>query len=849
MEKNILYKKHLSDEILNFSNEIYNDALHIKKFALRTPLIQLHWLSTKTRKVWAKLECNQLTNSFKIRGAYNAIRKLDKNVKIFAASAGNHGLAVAYVSNVLERDCTIYVPVNASELKLRRLIHCGITVESAGKDLFESSNIARQQAKRENGVFISPFSHPDVIKGQGSIAVEILEESKVSFDNLIIPLGGGGLLAGIASVFKSNNLNTKIIAVHPKAFNREITNNLLSSLSKGVYPTIADGLAVQHDISEIEFGKSLIPLIDSTFLVSEEEMEHSIVTLLHNEGVLAEGAAAISISPLIHDLDAQNMKGNILVIISGGNISASALMKCFATESKNSRLATLLGHQSTKLPCETEKIFKNEKKYLNKKNESDTANIVESSGIWIELFNELIVKFNNLEQDLYRNKEYSISENLQFNNETHKYITDKVYSSIATIKYILNKNLDTIEIRDYYRILIQEFSFLRNSLSWCSASSEQSCCVMFFDPQENNSSNVNYDRYGSMILREFEISLLKSLGFSSEENDLLLVSSGQAAYTVIESFLIGNILDKNLNVVTSPYIYFEAFEQLERLHFINISKAKSWDLDSFIELIEEKNAKVIFLDPMANLADLNVFDFKNLSKKIALKNWSDKWFIIDGTMISGGINVFHIFSEKNHPNILYYESGSKYLQLGLDLQMAGVIICGKSETAKLSMCRRNTGTVMYQAALTRFPEYNREKFLNRMHLLTRNSGILVHELENNPYISQRINIAYPKNWKGLGWNHGGGVVAISMKKIGLNNRSCLDAFIDILMSRCKEKNTALTKGVSFGFAVTRVSAAAAMADNMPPFLRFSIGEESHSQMSILSFHIVSALKEFLSSFE
>lgn len=131
------------DKYKVFADEVEQDALFVRELALHTPLIKLPWLSTATRSVWAKLECNQLTNSFKIRGAYNAIRKLSPNTHLFTASAGNHGLAVSYVAQHLGRACTVYVPVNASELKLRRLVESGAHVEAAGKDLFEASEIAR----------------------------------------------------------------------------------------------------------------------------------------------------------------------------------------------------------------------------------------------------------------------------------------------------------------------------------------------------------------------------------------------------------------------------------------------------------------------------------------------------------------------------------------------------------------------------------------------------------------------------------------------------------------------------------------------------------------------------------
>ncbi|WP_095144943.1 pyridoxal-phosphate dependent enzyme [Pseudomonas sp. Irchel s3b6] len=832
-----------SDKYQQFSNEVEQDALFIRELALHTPLIRLSWLSTATRVVWAKLECNQLTNSFKIRGTYNAIRKLSPNIPLFTASAGNHGLAVSYVAQHLGRACTVYVPVNASELKLRRLVDSGAHVEAAGKDLFEASEISRKQAEKQGGAFISPFSNADVIKGQGSLGVEILEEAVIEFDNVIIPLGGGGLLAGVGAVFKARSPHTRVLTVHPKIFNRDLDNVSVDALKKGVYPTIADGLAVQHCEDDIALRDFILPLISLNIAVAEQDIERAIVALLHNEGVLSEGAGAISLAPLLADPQGQVVKGNTLVIISGGNISTSALMKCVATHEKDGASATLLGHQSAKLIAETQRNLPIHYEVVRE------ALVTESKDFWFDLLNQLTIKFERLITDVERHQEFAMIEGLSLEQDSINYVLGRSHTTLARLNEVKGQGLSQSSASHRYRLMIQEYSFLRNSLAWCSASNDQSGCVMFFDPQENSGSAVNYDRYGSMLLREVEINLLQSLGFNSNKNDLLLVSSGQAAYTVIESFLLGSVFQPGAKVVTSPYIYFEALEQLERLQHIELIRSSSWELDALVELVGSSDASVIFLDPLANLGDMNILDLKALANKMAVHDWRHKWLVIDGTMVSGGIEIFDMFSAENHPAVLYYESGSKYLQFGLDMQMAGVVVSTKKHIASLATHRRNTGGVMYQSAVTKFPEYDRQMYLSRMRLLSRNAQIFTQGLQDNDYLMARIDLAYPWRWRELGWQHGGGVVAISMKAPGLNNRACLDGFIGLLLQRCRENHIPITKGVSFGFAITRVSAAAAMADNMPPFLRFSIGEESTQQMQKLVSTVVITLSDYLSDFD
>lgn len=828
------------------AEEISQDAAHIRQFALHTPLIHLPWLSTETRTVWAKLECNQITNSFKIRGAFNAIRKLPSGQRVYTASAGNHGLAIAHVAHTLGHPCVVYVPVNASELKLRRLVQHGASVEPVGRDLYEAAIVAKKQAVAAGGTFISPFSHEDVIRGQGSLALEILEDIAAPIDVVIAPLGGGGLIAGIAPVFKMHRPQTRLIGVHPEVFQRNLLEPGEAALSRPVRPTLADGLAVQHAEFDGELETRVRASLDGIELASEADIECAVVAMLHNESVLAEGAGAISLVPLIRDLDAEQLRGNIVVIISGGNIASAAIMKCFMARVDDTRVSTLLGHQSTRLAGETVRKDSRSETDADTRTTATTA-MPAVSGIWGTLLAKLSVTFGELLDELQQHVEYVEHHRLDVHQHVTRYVIDATRSAIERLDALLCTPQADAERRAIYRLMIQEYSFLRNSLSWCSASSDQSRCVMFFDPQENASSSVNYDRYGSMLLRRKEISLLQSLGFDAAESDLLLVSSGQAAYGVIEGFLLSEVLHAGTAVATSPYIYFEALEQLQRLHHVHLHRARSWHPDALIELVEREGARVLFLDPLANLGTMNVLDLHAFAAKLSGRNWSNKWLVIDGTMVSGGINVFSIFNEPDHPNVLYYESGSKYLQLGLDLQMAGVVVCRKSLSDKLAVARRNMGAVMYQTSVCRFPTYDRNIYLTRMAVLTRNAEALAVRLNDDAVLREHLDPAYPRNWRALGWVHGGGVVAIQFREGGLNNHACLDALIEQLLENCRRANVGLTKGVSFGFSTTRVSAAAAMADNMPPFLRFSIGEESREDMSALCDVVAETMVEFVTA--
>ena len=808
--------------------EIENDSIEISKVALKTPLVRLHWLDTSNRRVWAKLECNQITNSFKVRGAYNAIRKVDTNIPIITNSAGNHGLGIAYILWSLKRKGKIYVPVNASEIKLRRLINMGVEVIPVGKDLYECGQIAQKMAKEINGEYISPYSNVDVILGQGSIAVEVLKE-KEDFNHVLVPLGGGGLIVGVGTYFKYKNKDIKIDAIHPKVFQRKFEDNYEKAFSKSVYPTIADGLAVQH--TQGDFTSDLVKeLVDSIDQVSEDDIEMGIVAMLNNEGILVEGAGAIGIAALINDPEGKKYNGDVLVIVSGGNIATASLMHALATHTNNNKINKLLGFSSVKLPQEAIKYGKEikEGKNIANKNE-EKEHIIENEKAWDGIIDNLYMDTQNLKNELQEHVEYSKGENLDINNNSIEYVSSEI-SNLEKLILQAKEEEDMWNKKYIYRIALQGYSFLRNSLEWCSASSAQSKRIMFFSPAENNENAVNYDRYGSLILKENEFNLQKSLGFDVEKVELLLTSSGQAAYTIVESFLLRNVLSEKGNVISCPYIYFENLEQIETLKHIKFIVSDSWDIERLIQLVEENSAEALFVDPLANLGTYHTTDFHKFSKLLEEHNWSNKWLIIDGTLVSGGLNVFEIFNKPQHPHILYFESGSKYLQLGLDLQMAGIVVAEKQYSSELNTLRRNTGTVMYQTGVAKFPSYNREQFLARMLRLTKNAEILCACLENLNQDKKRVLLTFPKNWKELGWSHGGGIVAVTFEEKGVNNRPCLDFLISLILEESKKDGIPFTKGVSFGFSGIRVSAASAMAQDRPPFLRFSIGEESEKEM-------------------
>ena len=140
---------------------------------------------------------------------------------------------------------------------------------------------------------------------------------------------------------------------------------------------------------------------------------------------------------------------------------------------------------------------------------------------------------------------------------------------------------------------------------------------------------------------------------------------------------------------------------------------------------------------------------------------------------------------------------------------------------------------MYSTLMARFPHYNRETLLARMRLLSRNAGMIASTLENTSDRAGGLRIGFPSAAAELGWQHAGGLVTLEFAEFERNSRASLERYIEMLLGECRTRNVALTRGVSFGFGVTRISAASSMAESADPFLRFAAGEESREEMENL----------------
>ena len=271
--------------------------------------------------IYLKLECLQKTGSFKVRGAITKINNLPEDLKkngVIAASAGNHAQGVAYASSMKNIPCTIVMPQNASPAKISATKSYGAKVLLHGNDYDESSSSIKEIAEKENKTIIPAFEDPDVISGQGTIGLEIIEDLK-NIDEIYIPVGGGGLIAGISLVLKSIKPNVKIIGVESAAFptmKKSLQENKITKLQTGY--TIADGIAVKTP-GEMTFSM-VKKYVDEIVLVDDLSIVKTMFLLMERSKIVAEPAGAASLAYLISDSNSKSSNKNIVSIISGGNV-------------------------------------------------------------------------------------------------------------------------------------------------------------------------------------------------------------------------------------------------------------------------------------------------------------------------------------------------------------------------------------------------------------------------------------------------------------------------------------------------------------------------------------------------
>ena len=311
----------------------------------RTPCNRTdHFREAECAALYVKLENLQRTGSFKERGALNRMLNLTQEERargVISASAGNHAQAVAYHAGRLGVPSTIVMPERTPIIKIVATRSYGATVILSGSGFDDALQEATRIQQREGQVFIHAFDDPSIIAGQGTVALELMEQNPY-LEMVVVPIGGGGLIGGIACALKELNPRIQVVGVEAAT----VPSMKASVAAKRVVDvphatSIADGIAVKRP------GTETFPMIqkyvDDIVTVDEEEIANAILLLLEREKTVAEGAGAVTLAALINGRVPRAQGRKVVMILSGGNIDVSVISRIIERGlAKDGRLVTLV---------------------------------------------------------------------------------------------------------------------------------------------------------------------------------------------------------------------------------------------------------------------------------------------------------------------------------------------------------------------------------------------------------------------------------------------------------------------------------------------------------------------------
>ena len=315
--------------MITFPDDVLASYDRSKNYIRKTPLDHSPSLSELINgEVYLKLENVQKTGSFKFRGAISKITSLNsdqRNKGVVTASTGNHGAAVSLAMKILDVNGKIVVPKNIARNKLENIKKLGGIVEFYGKDCIESEFRAQEISKESGSAYISPYNDPDIVTGQGTIAVE-LDNQLNDIDEVIVSVGGGGLISGIGGYLKQVQPKVQMVACSPKnscvMYESLNAGRILDLPSK---QTLSDGTAGGVEEGSITFDICK-EIIDDFVLVTEREIASGIRTAINDDHQLIEGSAGAAIAALFKRKKTLIGK-RVIIIICGGNINSNTLHK------------------------------------------------------------------------------------------------------------------------------------------------------------------------------------------------------------------------------------------------------------------------------------------------------------------------------------------------------------------------------------------------------------------------------------------------------------------------------------------------------------------------------------------
>ena len=305
------------------AEDIERAAVTIAPYARETPVLPAKRLARQVGgELWLKLENLQVTGSFKMRGATNRLASLtpaEYERGVVAASAGNHAQAVAWSARNLGTSATLFMPAEAPLAKIAAVREYGGEVQLVDGMLDDATEAARWESQSSGRVLVHAFDDPAVVAGQGTCGLELRRQIP-DVAMLVVPIGGGGLISGIALALKAADPNVRIVGVQSEAAAPYAGGDV-----DGPRSTICDGIAVKHPG---EFTGPLVrELVDEVVTVSDDEVAQAMVFLLERSKQVVEGAGAVGVAALLHGRIEPASSGATVIVLSGGNVDATLLVE------------------------------------------------------------------------------------------------------------------------------------------------------------------------------------------------------------------------------------------------------------------------------------------------------------------------------------------------------------------------------------------------------------------------------------------------------------------------------------------------------------------------------------------
>lgn len=292
-----------------------------------TPLLRSNSFSRLSgREVFLKAECMQRAGSFKIRGALNVLTRMEGQ-PVVAASAGNHAQGVALAASFVGSSCTVFMPRNAPIPKIKATQDYGATVKLKGMSLADAVDAARQYASKKGAFFVHPYDNPQIVAGQATLGLEVFEQLP-DVGTVVVPTGGGGLLAGSAMALKTMKPDVRVIGVEIEAasvYNESrARGSLVTDYPRGL-PTVADGIAVSVP-SEVVW-EHIEKYVDDLLVVNDDQTTAAMTLILERSKLMVEAAGAVGVAALLENLIPEEAPDPICIVLSGGNIDLMFLGK------------------------------------------------------------------------------------------------------------------------------------------------------------------------------------------------------------------------------------------------------------------------------------------------------------------------------------------------------------------------------------------------------------------------------------------------------------------------------------------------------------------------------------------